>query len=120
MTQIKFVNNYKAVEFMSAENGNGSTYKPYEGDVTALGFEADATVFEFYTGTVADAWSSRLQTTEPVSGYDWWLMDFVLTEPLTGQITLWIGMFHVVTIQPSGQATLLEKGDNYTGDIAKL
>lgn len=118
MTQIKFVNNYKAVEFMSAENGNGSTYKPYEGDVTALGFEADATVFEFYTGTVADAWSSRLQTTEPVSGYDWWLMDFVLTEPLTGQITLWIGMFHVVTIQPSGQATLLEKGDNYTGDIA--
>jgi hypothetical protein len=118
ITQIKFVNNYMQVAFTSAENGNGSTYGKYSGDVTTLGFEAGTEVFEFYTGSVASAWESRLQTTEPLSGYDWWLIDFVLTEPLTGQMTLWIGMFHVVVIQPDGQTVLLEKGDNYTGDVA--
>ena len=118
-TQIKFVNAYKDVEFMSAENGNESTYTKFTGDVTTLGFDANTEVFKFYTGNKAGAWDSRLQTTEALGGYDWWMMDFVLTEPLTGQITLWIGFFHVVVINTDGRASLLEPGENFKGNPAK-
>ena len=43
-----------------------------------------------YTGNKAGAWDSRLQTTEALGGYDWWMMDF-LNRTINGQITLWIG-----------------------------
>ena len=116
ISSLKFVNSYMEIEMFLPEAGNGSTYQAYTGDETALGFDADTEVFEYYTGTVASAWESRLQTSEPLSGYDYWMMDFVLTEPLEGSITLWIGMFHVVLVNESGQASLLEPGSNFDGD----
>lgn len=113
---LKFINSYVDIEMFLPEAGNGSTYEPYTGDETALGFADGTEVFEYYTGTVASAWESRLQTNQPLSGYDYWMMDFVLTEPLEGSITLWIGMFHVVLVNPSGQASLLQPGGNFDGD----
>lgn len=113
---IAFINNYREVVMFSAENGNESSYELYDGDVATLGYEAGTDVYEFNTGTIAGAWASRLQTTEPLTGYDWWMMDIMFSEVPTGEITLWIGMFHVVTISPNGVATLLEEGSNFTGN----
>lgn len=116
VANLVFSNSYLEVGFSLPEAGNGSTYKPYSGDVTALGFETDTEVFEYYTGTQPSAWESRLQTNTPLKGYDWWIFDFVLTQVPTGNVTLWIGMFHVVLVNPSGQATLLQAGGNFTGN----
>lgn len=94
--------------FYMPDGGSNAYYREYDGDGEALGFEAGTTVYEYYSGDVANNWNDRISTDKGLGSFDWWVFDFMLTEDLfTGDgaqsiFVIWVASGHVVEIFGDG------------------
>ena len=101
-------NEYATMNFYLPEAGSGgSSYLPYEGDLTAIGYSADDQVYTYdFSGS---SWTDRMSMNNPFE-YDYVIFDISLSKELTAFMNFWIPSPHVISYLPNGLADLAESG----------
>lgn len=95
----------------------------YDGDVTALGFDAGTSV-SMHSNTGSDAaWENRLmpKDSSKILGFDHWIVEFSLGQEPTGSansgyiMSSWVGGTHFVLVNVSKMSVVVFQAGEYTG-----